>query len=218
MFPPDLIIFDCDGVLIDSEVLSHKVLVDILAEYGVHITLKEALEKYCGASSAATTKDIVARFKIELPTEYKEKAFARRTELFEKHLKVMPGIFEFLTELSAKKCVASSSSLKRLRQTLGLVGLWDLFAPNVFSTELVKNGKPAPDLFLYAARQMNTPPSSCLVIEDSIAGVRAAKAANMRVFGFVGGSHCEAGHADILQREGADQVFAKLSDIAEVLL
>jgi HAD superfamily hydrolase (TIGR01509 family) len=217
MTAPDLVIFDCDGVLIDSEGLAHQALVETLGDYGLHITLEEALEKYAGVSTASETADLVARFKTNLPPEFKEKKTARRNQLFEQSLKSIPGICDFVDALSCKKCIASSSTQERLRHSLGLVGLWNRFAPHIFDAAMVNNGKPAPDLFLFAADQMGVPPSGCLVIEDSVAGVRAAKAANMRVFGFTGASHCGAGHADILRREGAEQVFVHMNEIAEAL-
>ena len=113
--------------------------------------------------------------------------------------------------------MASNSSLRRLRHSLNLVGLWDRFAPNIFSSEQVPNPKPAPDIYLFAAKQMETHPSACWVIEDSVLGVRAAKAANMRVFGFTGGSHCGLNHGDRLLKEGAEKVFKQMDQIAESL-
>jgi beta-phosphoglucomutase-like phosphatase (HAD superfamily) len=127
------------------------------------------------------------------------------------------GIFELINHLAIKKCVASSSSLGRLEHSLGLAGLWTYFAPHVFSAMQVKHPKPAPDLFLFAAQQMGVVPAECLVIEDSIAGVKAAKAAGMRVFGYIGGSHCNNEHGTTLMREGAEQVFAHMDQLAEVL-
>ncbi len=217
MASPDLIIFDCDGVLIDSEGLAHQALIDVLASYDIHLTMEEALKRYAGVSSASETADIRLRYQDKISSDYVERKNARRTELFEQSLKAISGIFELIDALPKKKCVASSSSPERLSQTLGLVGLWDRFAPHIFSSTQVKNGKPAPDLFLFAAEQMGVPPSSCLVIEDSIPGVRAAQAAKMRVFGFTGGSHCGSDHADKLRREGAEQVFSAMSQIAEAL-
>jgi HAD superfamily hydrolase (TIGR01509 family) len=218
MIPPDLIIFDCDGVLLDSEVLVHQALADVLQGFGINMSSEEALKRYVGFSSAFEKTDIESRYQITLPPDFFEKRRDRVTDLYEKSLKPIPGVIDFVEAVPFKKCVASGSSLNRLRQSLGQVGLWEYFAPHVFSTEQVENGKPAPDLFLFAAERMGAAPSSCLVIEDSVAGVRAAKAANMRVFGFTGGSHCGEGHADSLRREGAEQVFAKVSEIAEVLL
>jgi len=218
MTPPDLIIFDCDGVLIDSEVLVHQALVDILQEYGIQMSCEEALRRYVGLPSDYEKRDIEARYHITLTDKFFEKRYNRVTDLYKKGLNPILGAPEFVKALPHKKCVASGSSLKRLNHCLDLVGLWNYFVPNVFSSEQVKNGKPAPDLFLFAAKQMGAEAASCLVIEDSVAGVQAAKAASMRVFGFAGGSHCGPEHAKNLQAEGAEKVFDKMHDIAEVLL
>ena len=217
MTSPDLIIFDCDGVLIDSEGLAFQSFLEVVADCGVYMTVAEAVERYAGRSEAFALSDLESRHRVTFPSDFSEKNVARRTQLFAQKLKAMPGLFDLINALPHKKCVASSSSPERLSQTLGLVGLWDRFAPYIFSSTQVKNGKPAPDLFLFAAEQMGVPPSSCLVIEDSVPGVRAAQAAKMRVFGFTGGSHCGTGHADKLRREGAEQVFSDMSQITEAL-
>ena len=213
----ELIIFDCDGVLIDSEGLAHQAWIEALAEYGIHITLEDALRRYAGVSTEDAAADIVLRYKIELPSDYLGKKRARLEQLFEDALQATPGIVGLLDSLEQNKCGASGSSPERLLHSLGLVNLWDRFAPHIFSATQVKNGKPAPDLFLFAAEQMGVHPSACLVIEDSVAGVRAAKAANMRVYGFTGGSHCDNAHGDLLRKEGADVVFGHMSEIAEAL-
>jgi HAD superfamily hydrolase (TIGR01509 family) len=218
MVSSNLIIFDCDGVLIDSEGLAHRALVEVLADYGIKMSFKEALKRYVGRPASFEKTDIESRYQIKLSSDFFEKRDTLLIRLYESELKPIPGVRDFIEALICKKCVASSNGPKTLRRSLGVTGLWEYFAPNVFNSHQVKNGKPAPDLFLFAAKQMRVSPSSCLVIEDSVAGVRAARAANMRVFGFVGGSHCGAGHADVLRSEGAEQVFAKMSDIAEVLL
>ena len=217
MKQPDLVIFDCDGVLIDSEGWAHQALVEVLVEYGIYMTLEEALQRYVGISTASETADIISRYKVSLPPEYIEKKRARQKQLFEERLQPTPRIVEVIDVLQQKKCIASSSSPDRLKHSLSLVDLWDRFAPHIFSAAQVKNSKPAPDLFLFAAEQMGVHPSACLVIEDSVAGVRAAKAAQMRVYGFTGGSHCGAAHTDLLRKEGADAVFGHMDEIAEAL-
>jgi HAD superfamily hydrolase (TIGR01509 family) len=217
MATPELIIFDCDGVLIDSEILAFKVLMASLADCGIDLTLEEAMERYAGISEAAEKDDLHARYPKKIPGDFFEKKKARRRELFKESLKAMQGISELVDALTCKKCVASGSAPDQLDYSLKLVGLWDRFAPNVFSATQVEHGKPAPDLFLFAARQMGVAPANCLVIEDSILGVRAAKAAEMRVYGFVGGSHWKIEHGEKLLREGANAVFARMSDLQEAL-
>lgn len=212
-----LILFDCDGVLIDSEGLAHQALVEVLAEYGIQISLEEALQRYVGVSSVTEQAETEARYGIKLPPAYAERKFARRTELFQQSLQAIPGIHALVDSLPIRKCVASGSTFKRLEQTLGLCDLWDRFAPHVFSSEQVAHGKPAPDLFLFAAARMETSPSACLVIEDSVAGVRAARAAGMRVFGFTGASHCAPDHAAVLAREGAEATFSSMDQLSAAL-
>jgi HAD superfamily hydrolase (TIGR01509 family) len=218
MTVPELIIFDCDGVLINSEPLSCHALVNTLAELGISVTLDDVVNTYVGISSASMMALIEEKYHIKLPADFLQKKRQHTRALYKEELQAIPGIFEFIDVLPTKKCVGSSSSMEGLRNSLGMVGLWDRFAPHIFSAEQVKHGKPAPDLFLFAADQMGVLPSACLVIEDSVAGVRAAKAANMRVFGFTGGGHCGAGHADRLRHEGAEQVFAHMKDLRKALL
>lgn len=218
MATPELVIFDCDGVLIDSERLVHEALVEVLAEYGVNMSPDEALDRYVGLSSAFEKADIEARYNVTLPPDFFERRYERVTRIYNERLTPIEGVEEVIQAVPRKKCVASGSSSRRLRDALTLAGLWAFFDPYVFSTQQVKNGKPAPDVFLFAAQQMGVAASECLVIEDSVAGVRAAKAADMRVFGFVGGSHCGAGHADILSREGAEEVFDRMSLLAQRVL
>jgi len=129
----------------------------------------------------------------------------------------MCGIEETLGALRVPVCVASSSSPERLSLSLGLVGLETRFAPHVFSATLVAAGKPAPDLFLFAAREMRTEPHACLVIEDSVPGVQAALAAGMTVLGFCGGAHCTPGHAGRLLQEGATAVFSDMPKLLRLI-
>jgi HAD superfamily hydrolase (TIGR01509 family) len=214
---PELVIFDCDGVLIDSEGLAHQALIDALAEHGVHMTLEDALGRYTGKSEKEEHADVEARHGVILPVGFSDRKSQMRKKLFEEQLEPVPGVFELLEGLRTKKCIASGSSFERLRHSLGLMDLWDRFAPYIFSAEQVKHGKPAPDLFLSAAEQMSVPASACLVIEDSVAGVQAAKTAGMKVYGFTGGSHCDAVHGGRLTSEGAAAVFNRMDLLAASL-
>ena len=128
-------------------------------------------------------------------------------------MKALPGIHEALDRIPARVCVASSSTPERIRKSLGIVGLLDRFEPNIFSAVMVARGKPAPDLFLFAAREMNADPARVIVIEDSVPGVRAAVSANMAVIGVCGGSHCPAGHGETLRRNGAATIIADFRDL-----
>jgi HAD superfamily hydrolase (TIGR01509 family) len=202
----DLVIFDCDGVLIDSELLTIDVEVGLLAEAGITITADEIIERYVGISMKGMIADLEARFGRPLGDDFAARHALRVNKVFEHELQAMPGIAKVLVGLSGKICVASSSSPERLRHTLGLAELYDSFYPNIFSATMVTRGKPAPDLFLLAAERMGALPSRCVVIEDSLPGVEAAVAAGMTAIGFTGGSHCGAGHAERLGAAGAATV------------
>jgi HAD superfamily hydrolase (TIGR01509 family) len=214
---PDLVIFDCDGVLIDSELLSVRADVASFAEAGFSVTADEIRERYIGISQAAMEADIAGRYGRVLPTDFADRHRRWLRAIFEKELTAIPGIGKLLDLLGCKVCVASSSSPERLHHALSLVGLYDRFAPNVFSTTMVERAKPAPDLFVYAAAQMGAQPNRCIVVEDSPAGITAACAANMIAIGFSGGSHCRSGH-DVRRREcGAELVISKMGDLASAI-
>ena len=133
-------------------------------------------------------------------------------------MKAIPRIHETLDALwDIPRCIASGSGVVSLKHMLSLVGLYDHFAPHIFSSEMVPRGKPAPDLFLFAANKMGVEPKECLVLEDGLAGIQGAKAAGMRVFGFVGGSHCDEGHGARLKDEGAEIVFSDMRELPSLL-
>ena len=214
---PDLILFDCDGVLIDSELLANRSDVDLLAELGIAFDLEEYMQRFVGKSAKDTVAGIEAATGRSLPEGFLERKAARVLEVFRDRLRPIPGIHEALAHLPMRRCVASSSLPERLEFTLGLTGLWAAFAPHVFSATMVPRGKPAPDLFLFAAERMGADPADCLVVEDSPFGVQAAVAAGMRAFGFVGGSHRRPGSADRLLDAGAALVFADMAQLPDLI-
>jgi HAD superfamily hydrolase (TIGR01509 family) len=191
--PPDLIIFDCDGVLVDSEPISIAVLLDVMAKAGHVMDEKTAYRLFLGRSMATTIELLRDDFGFVVTPAHLDQARATLNERFCRELKPIPGIRTALGKLSEPRCIASSSKPERIRLSLSVTGLLDQFEPHIYSATMVERGKPAPDLFLHAARGMGVAPDDCLVIEDSPAGVQAAKAAGMRVFGFTGGSHALAG-------------------------
>jgi HAD superfamily hydrolase (TIGR01509 family) len=207
-----LLIFDCDGVLVDSEPLSCRIDAETLTECGVPYTAEEVARDFTGVS----IKDQIARIEMErgirLPDDFTERLNRTLFQRFETDLKPIDGVRDAILSLPFPRCVASSSIPERIALSLRVTGLADLF-DNIFSSTQVARGKPAPDLFLHAASRMNTLPEECLVIEDSIAGVQAARAAGMRVIGFVGGSHCGPGHAEKLRQVGAQVVIERMSDL-----
>ena len=214
---PDLIIFDCDGVLIDSEVISCRADSACLAEIGIVLSADEIMQRYLGISADAMCADIEQRLGRALPLDFAEMLRLRVAAAFEAELAPIPGVEQVLASLPHRRCVASSSAPERLRHSLSLTGLLRCFEPHLFNATQVARGKPAPDLFLFAAADMQSAPDSCVVIEDSPAGVQAAVAAGMRAVGFTGGSHCRAGHADHLLAAGAYTVIQHMGCLPTVL-
>jgi HAD superfamily hydrolase (TIGR01509 family) len=212
MTHPDLIIFDCDGVLIDSEVLSCRCLSQVLAGYGINLGLDQALELFLGRSTTAVLDHYEALGR-PIPQQFSAELSAGVRAAFLSALCPIEGVSSVLEGLQIPYCVASSSDFDRVSFSLSLTGLAPHFDSRLYTSQMVERGKPAPDLFLYAAERMHADPRRTLVIEDSISGVKAGKAAGMTVWGFVGGSHYQSrdGKA-ILCDAGADRVFGRMAD------
>jgi HAD superfamily hydrolase (TIGR01509 family) len=215
--PVDLIIFDCDGVLVDSEVISCRAHSDVLSRHGYEITADEVFERFLGRSTRQANLEVEAELGRTLPDAYHVDLQDELFRSFEADLKAIDGIHETLDRVTQKVCVASSGSQQRMRVSLGGTSLYERLAPHIFSSSQVRNGKPAPDLFLFAAAEMNVPPGLCVVVEDSLAGIAGARAAGMTVLGFHGGSHCRPGHAEALRRAGADLTFDDIRQLPELL-
>ncbi|MGU3538742.1 HAD family hydrolase [Methylobacterium sp. A54F] len=186
---PELVIFDCDGVLIDSEPISLARLAAGLNRIGLPIDVDTVRIRFAGTSMTSIMERIAAEDGVTAPEGFVEAVKADTLRAFDAELRAMAGIAEAVAALGLPTCVASSSDPVRLRHSLGLTGLLPLFEGRVFSSAEVARGKPFPDLFLHAAARMGAPPEACLVIEDSVPGVTAARAAGMRVIGFTGGGH-----------------------------
>jgi len=183
---PDLIIFDCDGVLVDSEPISNRILCRMLNEIGLAIDLEETVRVFVGRSMSSCVEIIEERLGRSVPADFIETYKARAYPAFREELRPIPGIEQVLAGLTTPVCVASSSSLEKIRLALGVTGLLPRFEGRMFSGKEVARGKPDPDLFLYAARQMGVSPGNCAVVEDTVVGVRAGVSAGMTVFGFEG--------------------------------
>ncbi|MGY8636186.1 HAD family hydrolase [Bradyrhizobium sp. 14AA] len=209
---PDLIIFDCDGVLVDSELVSCQCLSEVLAEFGIALSQAQALELFLGRSTKAVEQHYRDLGQV-LPGDFLQRLKSHVLTTFAKALQPIPGIPAVISELRAPFCVASSSDIDRVSLSLNVTGLASHFDGRLYTAQMVRQGKPAPDLFLYAADKMGVSPARTLVIEDSVSGVQAAKAAGMMAWGFVGGSHYRGrdGQA-ILSAAGADRVFARMTD------
>jgi HAD superfamily hydrolase (TIGR01509 family) len=213
-----LVIFDCDGVLVDSEPLSLACLTAGLNRIGVGIDLDTVRSRFAGTSMTSIMEHIARDYAVTPPPGFVEEVKAETLATFDRELKAMRGVAEAIRALDRPLCVASSSDPVRLRHSLTLTGLWPLFSGQVFSSAQVARGKPFPDLFLFAADRMGVAPAACLVIEDSVPGVTAARAAGMRVAGFTGGGHW--GHdpsgADLV-KAGATTIFSDFANFRRVI-
>ena len=188
---PEVVIFDCDGVLVDSELIALSQTRRALGEAGLRLSDAQTLERYLGRRLDSVVQLAQLELGSALPHDFPEELTREIVARFERELKGIEGVRQAVAALPGRVCVASSSAPERIRQSLILAGYDGLFAPNIFSATMVAEGKPQPDLFLYAARQMGVDARQCLVIEDSVAGLLAAGGAGMESFAFVGGSHCQ---------------------------
>jgi D-ribulokinase len=215
---PELVIFDCDGVLVDSEPIALAVIRRRLGEAGLSLTEAEARERFLGRRFDAVTRWAESESGAPLPETFADDVLREILARFARELKGVEGVRQAVGALRARVCVASSSAPERLSLALRATGYEALFAPNIFSGAEVALGKPNPDLFLFAARAMGAQPGDCLVIEDSVAGIAAARAAGMRAFGFVGASHFSQGRegAD-LTAAGAELVFDDMARLPDLI-
>ncbi len=209
----DLVIFDCDGVLVDSELLSCGCAAETLAGYGLPIGVEEVFDRFLGRSVTAIADHFRAVKGTPLPDAFYADYRSRLTEAFARSLRSMPHVRDVLARLDSPYCLASSSDAARIRLTLSVAGLETYFGDRIYNAEMVRHGKPAPDLFLLAAKRMGARPERTIVVEDTVPGVTAGKAAGMTVWGFTGGSHCTGRPVDRhLAEAGADRVFASMAD------
>jgi len=210
----DLVIFDLDGVLIDSEVLSCGSLAETLSRNGVPISTQEVMDRFLGRSFTEVMAFYERCRGLPMGEAFQREHRSLLLQRFTLSLQAMPGAASLLGGLKLPFCLASSSDPERVRLSLGLVGLEAAFGERVFSASMVARGKPAPDLFLLAARSLGAAPERTLVIEDSPTGVAAGLAAGMTVWGFVGGSHYAARDGRALLREaGAGRIVESLAEI-----
>jgi HAD superfamily hydrolase (TIGR01509 family) len=205
----DLIIFDCDGVLIDSEILSSKVDAIVLAEYGMTLSADQAARDYGGVAYPEMIAMINETYDLRIDgATYQAQCEDRLEVVFREHLSAIAGMSDLLAGLNVPFCIASGSSYERLGLCLGIAGLDHFFDGKLVSAEDVTNGKPAPDIFLLAAERNAVDPTRCLVIEDAPAGIQGAIAAGMSAVGFVGGSHRSSDDGEMLRKAGASEIFA----------
>jgi HAD superfamily hydrolase (TIGR01509 family) len=205
--PFNLVIFDCDGVLVDSEVISCRAHAETLTRHGYPITEHQVLERFLGVSDREARLIIEAELGRSLPDDFETQVKRATLQFYEGDLRAIQHIGDAIAAIDLPKCVASSGTPEKIKHGLICAGLYEALAPHIFSATQVKRGKPAPDLFLFAADQMRAAPERCVVIEDSVPGITGALAAGMTVLGFHGGSHCLPGHADKLRAAGAAVTF-----------
>lgn len=212
------VIFDCDGVLVNTEALVIDLEIAAMARLGVSYERTAFIAKYMGASEPDFERGLNADHQsvhgAGLPPGFFQQMKAERYAHLEAHIEAVPGARAFVERVKAPRAVASSSERGPLAMKLRRTGLADLFGPHVYSADDVVTAKPAPDLYLHAAKGRGVDPALSLAIEDSVAGVRAAKAAGMTCWGFTGGGHCPDGHDALLRGAGADAVHATFEAMA----
>ncbi len=209
----DLVIFDCDGVLVDSEPIANRVFSELLGEVGLPMSYEETVRTFVGRSVATCVGMVEERIGRPVPEGWVDDWRRRTLDAFSRELRAVEGVEAVLDGLSAPFCVASSGEPAKMRFTLGMTGLLPRFEGRMFSAVEVPRGKPAPDLFLHAARRMSAAPERCAVIEDTAVGVTAGLAAGMTVFGFAAMTE-----PDALRAAGAAHVFARMEELPELLL
>jgi HAD superfamily hydrolase (TIGR01509 family) len=188
--PPEaveLVIFDCDGVLVDSEPIAARVGAEVLADLGWRVTPEELIRRFAGCTDQHWRDSIESELGRSLDDDWEEPYQSWYKDAFDAELEAVPGVVDVLKSLGVPFCVASNGSHEKIRKNLRRVGLLTAFEGHIFSAEDVREGKPAPDLFLHAAHSMRVPPARCAVIEDSPTGLAAARAAGMQCFAYAGG-------------------------------
>ncbi|TPJ28404.1 HAD family phosphatase [Mesorhizobium sp. B2-7-2] len=212
---PDLVIFDCDGVLVDSEIIAARVDAELLTSAGFEISAEELAETYAGL----TFKDIMLRVEEKSRIPFQASLIDREEELVDRKLRadvrVIDGAREAVAAVTAPRAVCSNSRTERVEFMLEKVRLLPFFAGRIFSGLDIpsKKTKPAPDVFLYAAEKLGANPKNTFVIEDSVHGIAGARAAGMRVIGFTGAGHSYPGHADALTEAGAETVIRRWAEL-----
>jgi len=211
----DLVILDCDGVLVDSETISCRILAELLSPLDPDYDLPYVMQRYLGRPASAVIGDYERMTGRPAPESFTRDWRARLFSAFRADLRAIAGVRAAVEAFDADYCVASSSDEERIELCLRQVDLWDLFERRIFSTTRVKRGKPAPDLFLLAASERGAAPERCLVIEDSVSGVKAAKAAGMTAFGLAAGSHFAVlDQRSALMEAGADRLLGSWRELA----
>lgn len=219
---PAAIIFDCDGVLVDSEVIHVAAEMELLADLGLAYDRETYLTRFVGLSNAdfhaAIRSDFAGVSDTAFPADFAARLHQLVWPRIETELKAIEGVEALVRSFNGQVAVGSSSPYEKLMAKLAITGLQPLFAPHIYSADHVKAGKPEPDLFLHAAAELGVDPCQCLVIEDSLHGVVAARAAGMTAIGFTGGGHTDAGLAQRLMKSGAAAVVAHHAEVQRLFV
>lgn len=213
----DLVIFDCDGVLIDSEIIGITLTLKLLKEHGVHIDFNEFSSRFSGLTWDELIESIRTQKGVALPASIRDSFHAALLEAFATSLKRIDGTLEVLSALDIPYCICSNSSASQLDYSLSLVELKHFFPERIFSAVDLGpgRGKPQPDIFLHAAKILHADPVHTLVVEDSVHGVTAASRAGMTVIGFTGGAHTYPQHAEKLLAAGARSTIASMHQLPD---
>ncbi|MEM7374175.1 MAG: HAD-IA family hydrolase [Bacteroidota bacterium] len=212
------IIFDCDGVIVDSEILAIEVLLSSLKPYGYSSTVQKWASEYSGLRTRDILDLLRRRHGLPLPEDFYEQNRSVAKQRFQKDLTAVPGMPELILSLSVCKAVVSNSKQNHVALCLEKANLSACFDPHIYTSDMVVHSKPAPDLYLLALEQLNASPDKCIVVEDSVAGASAAIAAGIEVIGFVGGLHVTDEHADVLLKAGVSQIATDAEQLGEILL
>lgn len=212
------LILDFDGVIADSEPLANQTLADLLTELGATTTLEQSYARYVGRRISEIAVAVAAHHRIALPEDFERMLLEATIARFQAELEPVPGVRDFLARhAETPKAIASSSPVRRLKASIETLGLGDAFGEHVYSADMVRRGKPAPDLFLMAAAAIDARPAKCVVVEDSPSGVEAGVAAGMRTIGLLAGGHILPGHEARLRDAGAWRVVDDFSGVAAAL-
>jgi HAD superfamily hydrolase (TIGR01509 family) len=219
LFNPELVIFDCDGVLVDSEIVGIQKTLDILKKYGCNISQEDYLSSYCGMDWNGLMDRIKEEYNIIIPETARYDFLESLYQSFKYELKRIDGSLEVISQLRLPVCICSNSGVDQIHMMLNLVGLGQLFTHNIFSAVELGAGltKPKPDIFLAAAEYFHISPLRTLVVEDSVPGVTAAKSAGMYTVGFTGGAHTYPQHAERLLAVGADVIISSMYDLLSLI-
>ncbi len=219
MSKPQLILFDCDGVLVDSEFIAAQVESELLTDVGYPISPEEIAERFAGLTWPSILMEIEREASMPISASLIEKSRKIMTERINKELLTVDGIEDVVRNLAYPKAICSNSNTASLELMLKRSTLYEAFAPHIYAAREVgnKEPKPAPNVYTYAAQQFNADPKRCFVLEDSSHGIHAARAAGMRVIGFTGGAHTYPGHADKLTEAGAETVISRHRDLPAVI-